>query len=105
MNQAELSKIFDRIINKVVDKRLSEIKMPQKGVDYFTNDDINLIIATIIQMMPKPQDGVTPVKGKDYFTDKEVDKVTSKIKDSLYIKIKGDIIKELNGNEKQKNQN
>ena len=49
-------------------------KTPQKGVDYFTDEEVENIIKSVLKQIPTPKDGkdgYTPIKGKDYFDGKD----------------------------------
>lgn len=48
-------------------------KTPEKGVDYFTESEIDEIVSRIRDLIPTPEDGRTPEKGVDYLTPEEVD--------------------------------
>lgn len=48
-------------------------KTPEKGVDYFTESEIDEIVSRIRDIIPTPIDGKTPEKGIDYLTPEEVD--------------------------------
>jgi hypothetical protein len=60
---------------------------PKKGVDYFTQREVEAIVKEVRDMIPDPipakdgahgldgkdgQDGYTPVKGQDYYTDEDI---------------------------------
>lgn len=47
-------------------------KTPVKGVDYFTDEDVQEITEKVQKLIKPAKDGKTPVKGVDYFTDKDV---------------------------------
>jgi len=50
-------------------------KTPVKGVDYYTDDEIDKIADDIFSRVREPQDGkdgYTPIKGVDYYTDQEI---------------------------------
>lgn len=48
-------------------------KTPEKGVDYFTPEEIDEIVSRIKDLIPFPEDGKTPEKGVDYFTAAEIE--------------------------------
>jgi archaellum component FlaC len=48
-------------------------KTPEKGVDYFTESELDEIVSRIRDLIPTPEDGKTPEKGVDYMTAEEVD--------------------------------
>ena len=56
---------------------------PVKGTDYFTEKEVDSIIATITGSMEKYVNGIAPVKGKDYFTDEEIKTISAVIKSDM----------------------
>lgn len=48
-------------------------KTPEKGVDYFTESEVDEIVSRIRDLIPTPEDGKTPEKGVDYMTAEEID--------------------------------
>jgi len=76
--------LFD-LANKIEMAKGEKGDTPQKGVDYWTESEVNQVIKEIAKAtqalikIPKKGvdyfDGMTPRKGKDYFTDKEVEKI------------------------------
>lgn len=73
-------------------------RTPVKGVDYFTVEEISVLIEEIIkEVTPEKgvhyfdgedgENGVTPVKGKDYFTEEEIKAVAEMVRsDSIVTK-------------------
>lgn len=74
-------------------------KMPEKGVDYFTEkeiaelvDDINkkIKVPTVEEIaarvkLPDPIEGKTPERGVDYMTEKDVDMIVRKVAKAIKI--------------------
>ena len=59
-------------------KEIVNLVKPIKGRDYRDgldgkNADDGAIIRRVVESIPKPKDGITPVKGKDYLTRDEVE--------------------------------
>lgn len=75
---------MQQIITQAVMSRVDELAAsglrgadgytPVKGVDYFTQDEINSIIS-----QASSQGGTAPVKGVDYFTPEEIDGIVNEV--------------------------
>jgi len=114
--KGEVSSLVEKAIKEQVFNRISQIKgdtgepgyMPQKKVDYWTDEEINQITSEIQSKIRIPKDGKDgqtivgpsgksikgekgndglpgkiPEKGIDYFTEKEIKGFISKVKDEL----------------------
>lgn len=58
---------------------------PQRGVDYYTPEEIQKIADEITNKIRVPDDGKTPIKGEDYFTDQEINQIISHIQSQIRV--------------------
>lgn len=65
-----LSHLSSRVTTVTLD-----VPLPEKGKEYFTEEDINSIVDVVQSKIRVPLDGYSPILGVDYFTDSDIQKI------------------------------
>lgn len=69
---------------------------PKRGVDYFTQEDVNEIVSVVLAQIPKPKngkagvDGTSPIAGKDYPTKEQVSNEVKRLVNRITIPVPQD---------------
>lgn len=109
MSSDDVKNLIAETVTSQVQSSIGSMQKPVKGVDYFTEDDVNSMIDVIAERVQsqtgtkgdkgdtgekgdKGADGYTPVKGVDYFTDDEIASIVDTVKSQISVSngVKGD---------------
>jgi hypothetical protein len=88
MNKDQLIKLIEL---KMMAERQTLIKgekgdkgeTPKFGVDYWTEDQINSVVTSVLEHVNELVEEITPRKGVNYFTEQEISTVIENVKSSL----------------------